>query len=196
MGQRLVVTVRKSEEDICKIYYHWSAYTMSALNEAQKIVDAIYNGEDETTRELQLRLIRFCEENGGGIDGGCESAEGKYIQSIFPKEQFKDDVDRSYGLIALSEQGMENMQNWSEGDLTINLDEERIYNDVMYCYDDNEEEFWENHDWFDEDDRVIETVGYDISEFDIGELDDVIRELKEVKGFLVRDGYCIYELIA
>ena len=196
MGQRLVVTVRKSEEDICKIYYHWSAYTISALNEAQKIVDAIYNGEDETTRELQLRLIRFCEQNGGGIDGGCKSAECKYIQSIFPNEQFKDDVDRSYGLIALSEQGMAYIQKWSEGDLTIDLDEERIYNSVLYCYDDNEEEFWVNHDWYDDDDRVIETVGYDISEFDIGELGDVISELKAVGGFIVRDGCCIYELIA
>ena len=196
MGQRLVVTVRKSEEDICKIYYHWSAYTMSALNEAQKIVDAIYNGEDETTRELQLRLIRFCEENGGCIDMAYDGSEAKYIQSIFPEEEFNEDGNRNYGLIAISQDGMDNLQGLSEGDLTIDLDDERIYNDVMFCYDDNEEEFWENHDWFDEDDRVIETVGYDISEFDIGELNDVIRELKEVKGFLVRDGYCIYELIA
>lgn len=196
MGQRLVVTVRKNEEDICKIYYHWSAYTMSALDEAKKIVDCIYNNEDETTRELQLRLIRFCEKNGGCIDMAYGGSEAKYIQSIFPEEEFEEDGSRNYGLIAISQDGMDNLQSLSEGDLTIDLDEERIYNDVLFIYDDNEEEFWENHDWFDEDDRVIETVGYDISEFDIGELDDVIRELKEVKGFLVRDGYCIYELIA
>lgn len=36
MGQRLVMTIRKNREDICKIYYHWSAYTSSALKEAKK----------------------------------------------------------------------------------------------------------------------------------------------------------------
>ena len=196
MGQRLVVTIRKSEEDICKIYYHWSAYTMSALDEARKIVDAIYNGEDEITRELQLRLIRFCEQNGGCIDGSNDNREVKYIQTIFPDEKFKEDGSRSDGLIAISQQGMDDLQRWSEGDLTIDLDEERIYNNVLFCYDDCEEEFWESHDWLEEEERVIEPIGYDISEFDIGELNDVIKELKSVEGDFVRDGYCIYELIA
>ena len=195
MGQRLVVTVRKNEEDICKIYYHWSAYTMSALDEARKIVDVIYNNEDETTRDLQLRLIRFCEQNGGCIDGGCDSAEYECIQDIFPNEHFKEDGSRSDGLIAISRQGMDDLQKWSEGDLTIDLDEERIYNNVLFCYDDCEEEFWESHDWLEEEERVIEPIGYDISEFDIGELNDVIKELREVEGDFVRDGYCIYELI-
>ena len=31
MGQRLVVTVNDNGKDICKMYFHWSAYSMSAL---------------------------------------------------------------------------------------------------------------------------------------------------------------------
>lgn len=38
MGQRLVITVHAFDEDIATIYYHWSAYTTSALDEAQKIL--------------------------------------------------------------------------------------------------------------------------------------------------------------
>lgn len=38
MGQRLVITIHAFDEDIATIYYHWSAYTTSALDEAQKIL--------------------------------------------------------------------------------------------------------------------------------------------------------------
>lgn len=31
MGQRLVITVHAFDEDIATIYYHWSAYTTSAV---------------------------------------------------------------------------------------------------------------------------------------------------------------------
>jgi hypothetical protein len=41
MGQRLVITVHAFDEDIAKIYYHWSAYTTSALQEAKDIIDNV-----------------------------------------------------------------------------------------------------------------------------------------------------------
>ena len=39
MGQRLVITIHAFDEDIAKIYYHCSAYTTSALQEAKDIID-------------------------------------------------------------------------------------------------------------------------------------------------------------
>lgn len=41
MGQRLVVTVIKDSEEIAKLYYHWSAYTVSALCETARIIDCL-----------------------------------------------------------------------------------------------------------------------------------------------------------
>lgn len=41
MGQRLVITVHAFDEDIATIYYHWSAYTTSALQEAKDIIDKV-----------------------------------------------------------------------------------------------------------------------------------------------------------
>ena len=125
MGQRLVCTIAKGEREIAKIYYHWSAYTLSALYETQKIVDCIYDHNDETEKQLQLRLIRFCEENGGGIRG--DDAEFEYIQNMYPNLEFKKDgYSRNNGLIAISESGMEDLQSWSEGDVIINIDEDLI----------------------------------------------------------------------
>ena len=125
MGQRLVVTIEKGERELAKIYYHWSAYTYDALYETKKVIDCIYNHNDETERELLLRLIRFCENNGGGIRGSKE--ELAYVQHLYFNETFKtEDYSRNNGLIALSKSGMADLQSWSEGDVYINLDTDQV----------------------------------------------------------------------
>lgn len=136
MGQRLVVTVNQYGEDIAKIYYHWSAYSVSALREAREIINVLYDDENEE-KDLRLRLIRFCENNGGGIDGGETSDEWKRITKMYPNVEFKkDNISRNCGLIALSEEGMNDIQGWSEGDVIINLDEDRVFNYVNFWYND------------------------------------------------------------
>lgn len=202
MGQRLVVTVKNNGKDLAKIYFHWSAYTVSALMEARRIVDCICEEDYKTEKELKLRLIHFCEENGGGIDGGSDSPEFKYIQNMFPNETFKSEgINRTYGLIALSENGMNDLQNWSEGDLDIILDEDLIINYVYFGYD-NFEEYKENRsDWdddFDKDMKLedVPDIGYDLCEIGFDEIDDVIAELNKVNEFVVKNGNEIFELIA
>lgn len=202
MGQRLVVTVKNNGKDLAKIYFHWSAYTVSALMEARRIVDCICEEDYKTEKELQLRLIHFCEENGGGIDGGSDSPEFKYIQNMFPNETFKSEgINRTYGLIALSENGMNDLQHWSEGDIDIILDEDLIIN-YVYCGYDNFEEYKENRsDWdddFDKDMKLedVPDIGYDLCEIGFDEIDDVIAELNKVNGFVVKNGNEIFELVA
>ena len=202
MGQRLVITVKNNGKDLAKIYYHWSAYTVSALMEARRIVDCICEEDYKTEKELKLRLIHFCEENGGGIDGDSDSPEFKYIQSMFPNETFKSEgINRTYGLIALSENGMNDLQNWSEGDIDIILDEDLIINYVYFGYD-NFEEYKENRsDWdddFDKDMKLedIPDIGYDLCEIGFDEIDDVIAELNKVNEFVVKNGNEIFELVA
>lgn len=202
MGQRLVITVKNNGINLAKIYYHWSAYTVSALMEARRIVDCICEEDYKTEKELKLRLIHFCEKNGGGIDGGSDSPEFKYIQNMFPNETFKSEgINRTYGLIALSENGMNDLQNWSEGDLDIILDEDLIINYVYFGYD-NFEEYKENRsDWdddFDKDMKLedVPDIGYDLCEIVFDEIDDVIAELNKVNEFVVKNGNEIFELIA
>lgn len=132
MGQRLVVSVIKDEERIAAMYFHWSAYTKSALWEAQRIIDAINNSKND---DLRLTLIRYCEENGGCIDGGGDSKEFEAIQEMYPNEIFKEYGSRNEGLIALTEDGMNDLEGWSEGDLEIDLDNGFVYNYVYSGYE-------------------------------------------------------------
>lgn len=197
MGQRLVISVKHLGEDVCKIYYHWSAYTMSSLYETRDVINCIYNHEDETKEELQLRLIRFCEENGGGISGNYNEFE--YIQAKFPNETFKtDNYSRSNGLIALSEKGMQEMADWSEGDVGINIDEDMVSFEV-YSYYESLDEYNEERSEWDEDytpleyDHVVD-IGFDLGSFGTEDIDSVINTMMNAPG-ICRNGNEIFELI-
>ena len=200
MGQRLVVTIEKDKKRLCNIYYHWSAYTVSALWETQKLVKCIYNHKDETERELLLRLIHFCENNGGGISNGPEGDEWKYIQHIYPNEEFKKEgISRNDGLISLSEKEMDVSQYWSEGDVIINLDEDLINFGIFSGYD-SLEEYNENRKEWDEDDfdgltlEGIPDIGYDLGYIYVDDIDAVVSAIDAVNDNPVRNGNEIFEL--
>ena len=131
MGQRLVITANYKNQEIAKIYFNWSAYTVSALIEAYDLINAINISDYTTIEDLQLQLIRYCEINGGSVDGGAYSEEMKYVKFIFPKEEFKGNGNRNQGLIAISDVGRDEMQRYGEGDLIINFDSQEVSN---YCY--------------------------------------------------------------
>lgn len=200
MGQRLVITVRNNGEDLAKIYYHWSAYTVSALWQASKLAKCIYNSKDETEKELKLRLIRFCEENGGGISG--DDYEFEYIEKMYPNEVFKKDgYSRSNGLISLSERGMSETQGWSEGDIYFDIDDESIWNGVYCGWESLEDYNEEVRSWGEEYEDEILTIedvpdiGYDLGCIDVSDIDNVITALEEAKTHIVRYGTEIYELV-
>lgn len=197
MGQRLIVTIKKENEDLAKIYFHWSAYTYSALLETKKIIDCIYNHEDETVKEMQLRLIKFLYDNGGGIKG--DDSELEYIQRMYPNETFKKDgYDRSNGLIALSKDGMQDLQDWSEGDVIIDLDTDTVENTVFGWYEYIDEYNEERKEWDEDFDGYelenLEDIGYDIGNFGVECIDDIIAALYNVDG-VCRFGSQIFEMI-
>ena len=200
MGQRLVVSVQNNGKELATVYYHWSAYTVSALWEVSKLVNCIFNHEDETEEELKLRLIRFCEANGGGIN--CNPMEFAYIENLYPGEVFKKDgYSRSNGLIDLSENGRAESHSWSEGDVEIYIDEERINNCVFGWWPDCETYNEEVKSWGEDyEDYLVKfedipDIGYDLGDIAIEDIDNVINALEAAKEHIVRYGNEIYELV-
>ena len=192
MGQRLVITVQKNNEIIAGIYYHWSAYSLSALEETRRVLDCLLD-EENPIKDLRLRLIRFVETNGGVIDGGFTSDEFKRIREIYPHENFKTNGSRNDGLIALTKEGIADLESWSEGDILIDLDAQIIFNSVFYTatlddynYDMNEEKKIED----------FPEMNIELGKIFFEKLDDVIIELENLNGYEFRKGETIYELIA
>ena len=197
MGQRLVVTVRSMGEDLCKMYFHWSAYTIPALMEVRDMM-AEFPMETKSKDEAILYFIRYCEKNGGGISDGYGGKEWNYITEKYPNEKFKvDGISRNNGLIGISEEKMDSIQSWSEGDIIIALDEMTVHNEVFWFYDGIDAY---NEELVDREDELatlddIPEVG-EIGDFDLEDIDDVIANLEDIPGYVCRNGNEIYELIA
>lgn len=192
MGQRLVVTVIKDSEEIAKLYYHWSAYTVSALEETARIIDCLLDEENDTA-DLRLRLIRYVEGNGGCIQGGSESEEFERISQMYPGQKFSDDGSRNYGLIALSEEGMTSLQDWSEGDVYVDLDNETITNDVFCAYT-----FEDYMDYYGDTNNInnIPEKDIEMEVIKFKDIDKVIHDLEKLEAYEYRKGEWIYQLIA
>ena len=150
MGQRLVLEVFEGDERIASAYFHWSGYTQSTYQEIAKLI-RILDGkdvygekfhvdfekhaisyekihlkpEDYQADDVRLRMIRAYEGLGGGL--GREDAE--YAKRIFPGETFSENVDRTYGLVFLSEEEMKTSFDWAEAYARINL-KERVVSEV------------------------------------------------------------------
>ena len=200
MGQRLVVTIERNDNALAKLYFHWSAYTGDALYVTRDIVHCIYNHKDETDREMLLRLIRFCEERGGGIDGGEGSDAWRYIVTTYPGEKFKSEgISRNDGLIAIDEENMEFMQEMSEGDVYIDLDEDMVNFGVYAGYESLDEYLEIMAEDEDFDGVTLEDIPYidhELGYFSTEEIDSLVDAFEKTDDVcnLIRFGSEIVEL--
>lgn len=189
MGQRLVVEVRGFGETICTVYYHWDAYAMSTLEDAKQYIEL---GLDEcrTKEEVILKVIRFCEEHGGGV---CYTSMDD-VSKMFPNEKFREDVDRNCGLVDINEKGMNDSLNWAEGLLTIDLDEQMVYTNVYGTYS-SEEEYREEY-CLGEDESIpdISEIDADPREFSFSDVGAMIELIDNCGGMFWYNGI-IYKKI-
>lgn len=198
MGQRLVITLEQNDKAVAAIYYHWSAYTYSALEETKSVIDCIYNKEDEPINMTLLRLIQHLEANGGGIRGNDE--EFAYIKSLYPNAEFKTDgYSRNNGIIALSPQGITDLRGWSEGDVYINLDTDQVDFCVYGGYEGLEEYLEERKEWddeFDENDfKHIPKYDICLGYFGVNEIDDVLSVIGGTNEHVIQCNGEVCELI-
>ena len=197
MGQRLVITAKYKNQEIAKIYFHWSAYTVSALQEAYDLINEINITDCTTIEDLQLQLIRYCERHDGCVDGGAHSEEMKYVKFIFPKEEFKGNGNRNNGLIAISDVGRDEMQRYGEGDLIINFDSQEVSN---YCYigwdlaeykNYRKDEYGEEVDF-----NSMESLDLELSCIPFNDLSSAITDLQNLNDYVYFTDNEVVELIA
>lgn len=198
MGQRLNVEIHCKEEIVANAYYHWSAYTRSALEITRDIIQAYegYRGDKETPEEVVA--IRLLEVTGARLMPEELSAANQQFKDYGP---FEGDANRNDGLISITEEGMENTRRWEEGRLILNLDDETV--DFYVCNYYFKEQYldvisWDlNHDSDRLTDEMLEIkfkeiplYDVDLEEFHFSEIEE---RMKFVDG-LVRQGHYQYRL--
>lgn len=206
MGQRLVIVTIFDNEPVAAGWYHWSAYTASALDELNVLLD---NVEDipccKTVEEaLQWSLDMFSQGEMTSWDGLNKNKYIEVVKEMLHTEYkiLERDGDRNSGIIALFE-GAADMTGGAEGLITIDLNTADIYFDVTSGYDCIDEDFIEyaalSSDNIPEfrciPPRVLLPKGVTISKFKLENLNqinlfwNIIREQPFRQGFVDNDIY-------
>lgn len=170
MGERLVFKCIKDDKMFATLYFHWSAYTLTGYEEGINIVKNIkergWTKEKSVTETLQI-LCDMLENNfsdfdkgyHGGVSGGTNSAEWNALIEMGVTPHEGDHVDRTYGLIDVTEEGMRGALEWAQCIEEINFDEEYFTggNFVVFDLDDAEsrEDFFEVYNV---DEKYIENI--------------------------------------
>lgn len=143
MGQRLNIELFYNGERVANAYYHWSGFTSSALDLTRQIVInyEIMNKDFP----IQIKAILLLQKTGAGLtEDEFEWAEKNINQFNEYKDILVKAVNRNEGLIAITEEGMEETKEWEEARVTIYLDTKKIDLDTFYIYE-SIEEFIENY---------------------------------------------------
>lgn len=130
MGQRLNLEIWKNGEALANAYYHWSAYTDSALDIVGTALKYIKDYPTEFEHNDILRAIRILESTGAGLT----YREVEYAKSFVGliDATFAECKSRNHGLISISKGGIGETRYWSEGIACIYIDEERVSFDVFF----------------------------------------------------------------
>ena len=110
MGQRLVIVNTINGEGVNTLYYHWGAYTDSALDIVAMLRDNITEAYAKLPSDMD-RIARFnvaSLHSASGI-GTHDTSSRKYISQYLTKSELEGNVigNRNEGLIAFTEEDRE-----------------------------------------------------------------------------------------
>lgn len=202
MGQRLVVDVKKGESTFAKVYFHWSAYSVSAMYELQKlvkilegmrIVDEVFAFDrDENNKPVvsfraitvetrrvedpRLRLIYGLAEYGGGL----EPDDLEYAKKLWPHLDLPIAKSRNEGMVAISEEQMQQFSTYAEGDASVDLESRTAGN---WC-------FW--HEEEVDDKQTVVDSPYDFGDIPFDKLEEATKWLENCRESYIRyDDECM-----
>ena len=186
MGQRLNIEVVNNGDVLANAYYHWSAYTGSAIELVETALTRYdERNEDEDMIELAVYML---SETGAGFP----EDELSYIESVSSFQYLPKPVctDRNTGILSVTERGIDDTRRWEEGRVTIDIGCESV--DFGIIWVDDEDSFNEGR----EDDCAFSNLPlHDFSAFNDVSFDDfyMIRDIvnEYPDGYVTSDGYAI-----
>ena len=200
MGQRLVIQnftpfQKENQEDILPtnaIYYHWSAYTESAIEEIKQLKRKVENYYDQfydsTTNKLDFFNLA-CLNAVSGIAPQYKKSV-TYIEKLLEKTYNSSNVNRTNGMIGFTEDDIDHIQYWSEGTVNIYW----VFNEEgKPDFEKSTFDFWallssdtpkDYKDWYNKSDAEIEEIkkikcDVDIQQIPLSEVETILEQLPE-----------------
>ena len=109
MGERLVIKIKRNDQLLSSIYYHWIAYSEPAINLATALYHRVLrHAANMTDAELQLAIIRFAELTTGiGHFDSVENRENGFDAWLKNAEERGDMVPEMLAEVLLRHGGLD-----------------------------------------------------------------------------------------
>lgn len=166
MGARLVIKVRKDENDLFDIYMHWGANTWDEVNAMCRLA-AVY-GRDDDIQTLIGKTI-------GALDEGCglympDTDEREAVEAMAEKG-LAQATDRNSGLIAFTPKAMRDFERDAQDILWLDIAQGAgcIADTLMYEGPDIEDE-----------DEAVRMPGFFHTDIDKDNAMDILRRFEDV----------------
>ena len=200
MGQRLVIQnftpFQKENQDLTTptnaIYYHWSAYTESAIEEIKQLKRKVENYYDQfydsTTNKLDFFNLA-CLNAVSGIAPQYKKSV-TYIEKLLEKTYDSSNINRTDGMIGFTEDDISHIQYWSEG--TVDIDwvfdengkpnfEKSTFNFWALLSSDTPKDY---KDWYNKSNDEIKEIknikcDVDIQQIPLSEVETILDQLPE-----------------
>ena len=188
MGQRLNIEIRENDTNDClaNAYYHWSAYTGSAAKLLCQILQS--NEFEEARRDPSVsNAVRCLLLTGAGFD----EEEMVYAKEELPQELCVPFTNRTEGIIAISDEGIDDTREWAEAWAIIYLDTGEVdFDNLLICVG-NSEGIFEGYD--DYEGSEIYNADIDTMSMNCADLKVILEYLDECRAkdyqLLLKDPY-------
>lgn len=207
MGQRLVIQNQINYESVNVIYYHWSAYTESSIEElkdfanrlsvnyknrsdsfltmltnaGQELIEKLDNGSLADNEKIDLfNLMTYFSVSG---TGASDKDSLKYL-SQFTTNINRQNVSRNEGLLAITKNDQEDTLGWSEGTLIVDwVFTDQGYPDFEQTVFDFDDLFFrcdedEYEEWYGEPVDQLPRNPYSTSDVPLSEIEQLQKDLE------------------
>lgn len=183
MSQRLVIKFIYDKELIATIYYRWSGFTLSSLEETKSLLDNIYFSPSfynipsyynlkNYKKAIIFQIISYLEANGGGLDPD----DREFAEKYFLNRNFSTNINSNYGVLAFSPDGMRYMLSTADAVVEINFDTSKIFNDTLTIC--NMDQYIDNYCNGNDENLYIPLLNFDLIDIDFNDLGNIIEILK------------------
>lgn len=207
MGQRLVIQNQINGESVNVIYYHWSAYTESSIEElkefanrlsvnyknrsdsffamltdaGRELIEKLDNGSLTDNEKINLfNLMTYFSVSG---TGASDKDSLKYL-SQFTNDTNRQNISRNEGLLAITEDDQEDTLGWSEGTLIVDwIFTDQGYPDFEQTVFDFDDLFFrcdedEYEEWYGESIDQLPQNPYSTSNVPLSEIEQLQKDLE------------------
>lgn len=146
MGQRLNLEICIDNEPLANVYYHWSGYTQAALQLADDFINGVTRLQAGSKNDKLVPIVLTALRNSGA---GLSEKEAAALIERFPdligqpvsRPALEKDLNRNNGLIAFSEDGMNETRCCAEATVTIDVGTKLVSFDAVWSGDDMDPEY-------------------------------------------------------